>query len=799
MKRMEWTSTAAVVVLTLSLTLGGLVQEARAACTDLRPLRPILAPNADAQTCEGGIARAGRLYVARKLSAIQACYARIQQGSLSGDPITVCRGTVSGNTYTPPTDGRTAGRIANADTRARQIINRSCTDASVVALRLCGDTVTTAENCLIIDHSQRVQDLRGDEYGTVSQVTDSGARACQAKLARASRQYVDAELRAVQTCLRRRNRNCTVGDPAVVCVGAVTGGMRIPPIDAATAARIANADARLRDRVADTCSNTELGALDTCAATATAVGDCLTCSHWSGGAEMIGTQYGGAEGYADPSTTIQGAVGAASAGDTIYLYPGTYAETVDIETSGLSLIGNSCNGQRPSLINPNPGNTDDGIRACGSRDPTCTTPADNLLFESFDVGDFDDNGILVVGAEGVTFRDIVATAGGTNQSMEYAVFPVFSNNVLVEDCVASGVSDAALYVGQSTNIIVRNNEVFGNVAGIEIENSANAEVYGNFAHDNTGGILVFKLPGLPTQLSQCHDVHNNISQNNNGPNYGSGTVGLVPQGTGMIILSNDASVFHDNTVTGNGSFGIALTDQVILNVLFDPNPFPILSPDPTASNNFITNNTLTGNGLAPDPAIAGFEADLLSVTGGGTGNCQQGNTFGTLFELPALLTSCPAPPPPGCPFSTTTTVTTTTNTTMTTVSSTTTVSTSSTTSTTSVAPLTWTDVYTIMQGNCTGCHAAGAGGFTIPLSDSATAYANTVGAASTKLPTMDRVDPFYPLQSFLMHKLDNTQGTFNASCTGGSCGSSMPLGGPLLPLATRDGIRAWISFGAPQN
>jgi len=711
MKRMGRIRTAAGVVLSLSLLPTGLVQEARAACTDLKPLRPMLAPDAAAQTCESGVARAGRMYVARKLSAIQACYAKIQKGSLSGDPNTVCRGTVSGNTYTPPTDGPTAGRIANADTRARQMINRSCTDATVVALRLCGNTVVTAEDCLLIDHSQRVEDLLANQYGTVAPVANPDARSCQAKIARASRQYINAELRAVQACLRRRNRNCTVGDPAVLCIGAVTGGTRIPPIDPSTAGRLANAGARLQDSVADTCSDTELGQLDACAATVAATGECLSCSHWTGGAEMIGTQYGGAEGYADPSTTIQGAVDAASVGDTIYLYPGTYAETVDIETSGLSIIGNSCNGQRPSLVNPDPGDAPDGMFACGSLDPTCTTPADDLLFEGFDVGDFDDNGILVVGAEGVTFRDIVATAGGTNQSMEYAVFPVFSNNVLIEDCVASGVSDAALYVGQSTNIIVRNNEVFGNVAGIEIENSANAEVHGNFAHNNTGGILVFKLPGLPTQLSQCHDIHDNISQNNNVPNFGSGTVGLVPQGTGVIVLSNDASLFRNNTITGNGSFGIALTDQAILNALFDPNPFPILSPDPQTSHNYITNNTITGNGLSPDPSIEGFESDILSVTLGGTGNCRQGNTFGTNFEAPALATTCPAPPPPGCPFATTTTVTTTTNTTMTTVSST--------TSTTLVAPATWTDVYTMMQMNCTGCHAGGAGGYTIPLSDSA--------------------------------------------------------------------------------
>src|SRR4029434_6096343 len=117
---------------------------------------------------------------------------------------------------------------------------------------------------------------------------------------------------------------------------------------------------------------------------------------------------------------------------------------------------------------------------------------------------------------------------------------VLSTNVLIEDWKVINVRDAGIYVGQSTNIVIRNNEVFGNVAGLEVEHSANAEVSGNYAHDNSGGILVFKLV-LPIQYSNCHHVHDNIITNNNGPNYGSGLVGDVPVGTGLLILSNDTS------------------------------------------------------------------------------------------------------------------------------------------------------------------------------------------------------------------------------------------------------------------
>jgi len=58
---------------------------------------------------------------------------------------------------------------------------------------------------------------------------------------------------------------------------------------------------------------------------------------------------------------------------------------------------------------------------------------------------------------------------------------------------------------------------------------------------------------------------------------------------------------------------------------------------------------------------------------------------------------------------------------------------------------------------------------------------------------MDRVEPNDSTQSYLMHKLDGTH-----LGVGGS-GSQMPLGGPFLSQGDRDGIRAWINSGAPQN
>ena len=84
----------------------------------------------------------------------------------------------------------------------------------------------------------------------------------------------------------------------------------------------------------------------------------------------------------------------------------------------------------------------------------------------------------------------------------YGLYPVLCKNVLIEDCYVSDASDAGIYVGQSEKIIVRRNKAEKNVAGIEIENSIDADVYENVATGNTGGILVFSLPDLQAKVGQ---------------------------------------------------------------------------------------------------------------------------------------------------------------------------------------------------------------------------------------------------------------------------------------------------------
>jgi parallel beta-helix repeat protein len=112
-----------------------------------------------------------------------------------------------------------------------------------------------------------------------------------------------------------------------------------------------------------------------------------------------------------------------------------------------------------------------------------------------------------------------------------------------------GASDAGIYVGQCLGGIVRNNKASANVAGIEIENSENVEVYDNEAYDNTSGILAFQLPGLSRDANNVLIRDNDIYCNNRDNFAAEGSiVSNVPAGTGALVLAGENFEFRNNLI-----------------------------------------------------------------------------------------------------------------------------------------------------------------------------------------------------------------------------------------------------------
>src|SRR5262249_54744756 len=121
-----------------------------------------------------------------------------------------------------------------------------------------------------------------------------------------------------------------------------------------------------------------------------------------------------------------------------------------------------------------------------------------FVLQDLTVEDTKGDAVKVEGGDGVVFRRVRARWSGEPRASNgaYGLYPVPCQHVLIEECEASGASDAGIYVVQSQNIIVRRCRAERNVAGIEIENCDDADVYDNTATDNAGGLLVFDLPDL---------------------------------------------------------------------------------------------------------------------------------------------------------------------------------------------------------------------------------------------------------------------------------------------------------------
>jgi parallel beta-helix repeat protein len=196
--------------------------------------------------------------------------------------------------------------------------------------------------------------------------------------------------------------------------------------------------------------------------------------------------------------------------------------------------------------------------------------SDNVLVEDLAIEDTKGNGLKSLKANNIVLRRVRAewTGGPKSTNGAYGLYPVSSENVLIEECVAIGGSDSGIYVGQSRNVIVRNCKASFNVAGIEIENCHQAEVSGCEATNNTGGILVFDLPDLPQQHGHDVRVFNNQIFNNNTENFApeGNIVGTVPSGTGVMVMANTNVEIFDNVIRDHQTSNVLIVSYLMTGI-----------------------------------------------------------------------------------------------------------------------------------------------------------------------------------------------------------------------------------------
>jgi parallel beta-helix repeat protein len=195
------------------------------------------------------------------------------------------------------------------------------------------------------------------------------------------------------------------------------------------------------------------------------------------------------------------------------------------------------------------------------------------------------------------------------------------------------VDDAGIYAGQCEQVVIRDSVAYGNVIGIELENTVGGEVSNNHTYDNSVGIFIVLLPNLTSKVALDTRVFGTVAADNNHENFApAGAIArLIPPGVGILLLGSDNNEVSDNSVSGNKTTGIAVFG------LQSTGAFDELDVGPNPEHNWLHDNSFANNGYDPDPFVREMGIPTGDLLWDGSG---WGNTFdepGASGTFPPLL------------------------------------------------------------------------------------------------------------------------------------------------------------------
>ena len=325
-----------------------------------------------------------------------------------------------------------------------------------------------------------------------------------------------------------------------------------------------------------------------------------------------------------PGESIQDAVDAAAAGDTIVVKRGTYFESVSIQTDGVTLEARG----RVTLKPP-----DDGAGLCNAPDDLvgiCVVPADidlatfvyttrvkDVTISGFKVVGFAGDGVFGFGTENLHVTNVRAI---DNTSYGVASFDGIGTHFAHNK--ATGAHDAGVYIGDSPDAgaVVRDNLSWGNGFGILVRHAHHTVVYDNKSWGNCIGVFLLH-DGQAEGSGDNAVLDNSVRDNNESCTQFAGFLHVPTIGGGGIVAAGSLhNVISDNQVTGNrgdtpysggivvvattipnqnGSFTASTGNVVVQNRLRHNDPADIVQDDASQPNVFLDNRcaTSTPNGL----------------------------------------------------------------------------------------------------------------------------------------------------------------------------------------------------------
>jgi parallel beta helix pectate lyase-like protein len=277
-----------------------------------------------------------------------------------------------------------------------------------------------------------------------------------------------------------------------------------------------------------------------------------------------------------PGESIQAAVDAAEAGDTIVVQKGVYHETVVIDKEGVSLRGVKAVLKPPT--DPTSPCGPSGFCVLGDVDFETGEVAEyveDVSISGFKIRDFEENGIIAFGA-----RDAKFVKNRAFDNHEYGIAAFASKGTKIVSNVTSGSEDAGIYVGDSprARATVAANETFDNALGIFVRNALHGKIVGNRSHDNCVGMLF--LADAPGPAGEF-DVHGNKVEDNTRL-CPAGEEAPPLSGAGIALLGARGMEIKGNQVLGNAPSGpSAFSGGVVVTSGFGGTP--------------PTDNTIVGN------------------------------------------------------------------------------------------------------------------------------------------------------------------------------------------------------------
>lgn len=291
--------------------------------------------------------------------------------------------------------------------------------------------------------------------------------------------------------------------------------------------------------------------------------------------------------------TIGAAVSGASPGDSIYVAPGTYAESVVIGMP-LALIGADPSKTTIDATGLPNGIWVDGIDHAG---------LSGVVISGLTVQNANFEGILVTNASNVTVSENTVTGNNkglaiTSTATTCPGLPVWETNE-AEDC---GEGIHLMGVDHSA---VLNNTVQNNAGGILISDDTGAThdnlVSGNLVANNAsdcGITLASHVPAAISGSATALGVYHIMVSNNQSMQNGGAGVGIFASAPGTKSYGNVAT---NNTLTGNGLPGVAMHGH---------------TPNQNLNDNVIVGNRISGNAAdtadAATPGPTGI--NVFSVT-----------------------------------------------------------------------------------------------------------------------------------------------------------------------------------------